>query len=92
MEDRNAEAAQISMTEGAPSPANLSETLGKLAIITRGQMVKANAESDALYASARTTMFTTAAVALLMRLRCGGSACPWLQGRRGHVTAGGRAT
>jgi len=70
MENRNAEAAQISMTEGRTIATNLSETLGKLAIITQGQMVKANAESDALYASARTTMFTTAAVALLIAI-CG---------------------
>ncbi|KTT74644.1 methyl-accepting chemotaxis protein [Sphingomonas endophytica] len=66
MQNRNAEAGQISATEGREIATRISDTLAKLAAITQGQMVKANAEAAALYASARTTMLTAAVVALLI--------------------------
>ncbi|WP_433909683.1 methyl-accepting chemotaxis protein [Sphingomonas yabuuchiae] len=66
MQNKNAEAAVISMTEGRAAAVRLTETLNKLAEITQGQMVKAKAEAATVYAAARTTLMTTAVVALLI--------------------------
>ncbi len=68
MQNRNAEGAEISMNEGRAVAMRLSDTLGKLAEITQGQMVKAKADSAALYASARTTLTITAVFALLIAI------------------------
>ncbi|OMJ33693.1 methyl-accepting chemotaxis protein [Sphingomonas sp. Sph1(2015)] len=66
LQNQNAEAAAMSMTEGRAVAVRLSETLTKLAGITQGQMDKAKIDSATLYASARTTLMTTAVVALLI--------------------------
>ncbi|WP_440978543.1 methyl-accepting chemotaxis protein [Sphingomonas pseudosanguinis] len=66
MQNRNAEAAQISMTEGREIAIRLSATLLKLAGITQGQMTTATREANELYDTARTTLLVTALVALLI--------------------------
>ncbi|MBZ6383168.1 methyl-accepting chemotaxis protein [Sphingomonas sanguinis] len=71
MDNHNAAAAQISITEGRVIAVHLGETLNKLADITQGQMVKAKEDAAALYASARTTMMVTAVVALLIAIAGG---------------------
>ena len=66
MQNRNEEAARLSMGEGRKIATRLGDTLAKLVGITQGQLVKAKADSAALYASARTTLLTTAIIALLI--------------------------
>ena len=70
MQGQNAEAAEVSMTEGRAIVIRLGETLAKLTQLTQNQLVKADQESDALYASARMTLIATALVALLIAI-CG---------------------
>ena len=68
LRNQNAEAAAMSMTEGRAIAGRLSDTLNKLAGITQGQMDKAKNDSAVLYASARTTLIATAAVAFLIAI------------------------
>ena len=68
MQNHNAEASTVSMTEGRVVAVRLTDTLTKLAEITQGQMVKAKADSAILYASARTTLMATAIVAFLIAI------------------------
>ncbi|QXT37491.1 MCP four helix bundle domain-containing protein [Sphingomonas sanguinis] len=68
LQNQNSEAGAMSMTEGRAVAVRLSDTLNKLAGITQGQMDKAKIDSAALYASARTTLMGTAAVALLIAI------------------------
>jgi methyl-accepting chemotaxis protein len=68
MTNRNDEAAALSMTEGRAIATRISETLAQLATITQGQLTRANQESTVLYASARTTLLTTAIVALVIAI------------------------
>ncbi|MEH3122385.1 MAG: methyl-accepting chemotaxis protein [Sphingomonas phyllosphaerae] len=68
MAGRNDEAAALSMVEGRAIASRLGETLGQLTAITQGQLTKANAEAATLYASARTTLLTTAVIALLIAI------------------------
>ena len=68
LQNQNAEAGVISMTEGRAIAVSLSEALGKLAENTQGQMVKAKGDAAALYGSARTTLMATAVVALLIAI------------------------
>ncbi|MBB6506489.1 methyl-accepting chemotaxis protein [Sphingomonas endophytica] len=65
---RNEEAAALSMNEGRTLATRLGETLAQLTTITQAQLAKANAESDVLYADARTTLLTTAIIALLIAI------------------------
>ncbi|MFV0922678.1 methyl-accepting chemotaxis protein [Sphingomonas parapaucimobilis] len=68
MQNKNAEAAVISMTEGRVAAVRLTDTLTKLSEITQGQMTKAKADAAVLYASARMTLMVTAVVALLVAI------------------------
>ncbi len=68
MQNKNAEAAVISMTEGRVAAVRLTDTLTKLSEITQGQMTKAKADAAVLYASARITLMVTAVVALLVAI------------------------
>ncbi|MGE7207771.1 methyl-accepting chemotaxis protein, partial [Sphingomonas sp. NPDC019816] len=66
LQNRNAEASQISMTEGRDIAVQLSATLLKLAEITQGQMVRADKQATELYENARTVLLATALFALLI--------------------------
>ena len=68
MQNHNEEAGRLSMTEGRQIATRLSDTLGKLTDITQAQLVKAKVDSAALYASARTTLLTTAIIAVLIAI------------------------
>ncbi|MEG8040097.1 methyl-accepting chemotaxis protein [Sphingomonas sp. LR60] len=62
------EAARLSMTEGRAVVTRLGETLAQLTAITQAQLTQANADAATLYSGARTTLLTTAVIALLFAI------------------------
>ncbi len=68
MENRNEEAGRISITDSGNAASAMEATLEQLVEIQQNQMKKADNDTNALYATARTLLLVAGAAALLIAL------------------------